>query len=566
MGWFTRWRNDDEGLTLIEVVASMMIFGFLIAGTAGLTISGLRGMYVSRMDTAGKNLTQQRLEKMRNLPFFVSATITGGSPDLFDKYYVNTTTAAATTSSSGFVANGGARDTANGDPATGPFYRTVQAASTDPKFAAFTQRITVQLLNADGSIIPNPSFDSTSTGTAGLEPAQVVGVNITTLWSAANKQKRFSVFSKIADADSKAPVVVLQARMTALRVNGQLPLQRALLMETGVIDLNGSLSSSTSASAVAAAARGSIDNGSSLSGATDFISAPPTASHTSVNGSQFTLQDALENNAPVGSVGQSAVSNVGGSVLNGNPTSGSVLSPVTATLFGNNSGSGSLSLIADNEPNLARLRLNGSVVQVSAPACGGSCSAVTGTGYVTTTSGATHSATSSISGSVAGTIELFPTDFAPAGVVQIVLSSPMTLTCKSQAGSSPPATATATYTATLRYWSQALNNYSQWISLSGSNSADPLTTNLLTTPVANASDGTTLTLGDYVSGWSSLTSTAMNPATAGSATKVTTGGTSVQSSFPGFINIQSVPLRSSDTDSTMTLQLGAASCTAGDLR
>lgn len=560
MGWLARWRDDDDGLTLIEVVVAMMIFAFLIAGTAGLTVSGLRGMYVSRMDSVGKNLTQQRLEKMRNLPFFVSATITGGSPDLFDKYYTNTTSTAATTSSTGFVSSAGARDTTKGDPATGPFYRTVQAASTDPQFAPFTQRITVQLLNADGSIISSPSFDSTSTGSTGVEPAQMVGVTVTTLWNAANSQKKYSVYSKIADASSKAPVVVLQARLAALRITGQLPQERQMLLESGVVDINGSLSSSTSASAVATAADGSIDSGMSAAGAQDYVTAPPTVSHTPVSGDVFFLQDAV-NNVSVAEVSKSSVSNVGASVLNGNPSAGSSGAPVTATMFGGGAG-GNNALFADNEPSAANLRLQGPVVQLYAPGCGESCAAVTGTGYETSTAGATHSATSSVSASMAGTLELFPTDFAPAGVIQVTVTTPMSLTCKSVAGLSPPASASASYTAVVKYWNPTTNTYSS-VNLSATNSTDPLASVPLSTVVyTDPTTGTSLTLGNYIQSWGSLTSTAL---TSPAVTKLTTNNTSVQSSVPGFITIQSVSLRS-DTDSTMALQLGAASCTAGDLR
>jgi Tfp pilus assembly protein PilV len=572
MSWLAKSRDREDGLTLIEVVTALMIFGFLIAGTSALTLSGIRGLAVSRMDTVGKNLTQERLEKMRNLPYFVSATITGGSPDLFDKYYVNTTTAAATTSSSGFVSSAGARDTANGDPATGPFYRTIcqqpvppatttacNVAGGDTRFADYTQRVTVQLLNGDGSVISNPSFDSASTGTAGLQPTAIVGVTVTTLWKAASTPKKYSIYSKITDTSSKAPVVTLQARMSALRFTGQLPQQRELLVEAGVIDLNGSLSSSTAASATATGVHANIDSGTSQAGATDFIAAPPNATHGSVLGSAFQTQDALMN-AKVADVSGSGVANVGASTLNGNPSAGTSAAPVTASLFGGGSGSGngSFALTADNEPSNSRLQLTGPVAQLYTQGCGTSCAAVTGTGYLASTSGATHSATANVQATMAGVLELFPTQFAPFGVVQVTVTTNLSLTCTSKAGSSPPASATASYGATVKYWTGT--TYSTLL-LGQLNAADPLTTNILSTQVGVDPSGNPLYLSDYVQGWSSLTAPGLT-----AATKLTTSKTSVSTTFPGFLSIQSAPMRTTDPTSTFGVQLGAATCTAGDLR
>jgi Tfp pilus assembly protein PilV len=589
MSWLAKSHDHEDGLTLIEVVVSLMIFAFLIAGTSALTLSGIRGLAVSRMDTVGKNLTQERLEKMRNLPFFVSATITGGSPDLFDKYYVNTTSAAASTSSSGFVSSAAARDTANGDPASGPFYRIIcqqpvppatttpcNIAGGDTRFAEYTQRVTVQLLNADGTPIANPSFDSTSTGTAGLQPTAIVGVTITTLWKATNVQKKYSVYSKITDTSSKAPVVTLQARVSAFRFTGQLPQQRSLLLEAGVLDLNGSLSSSTAASAVATGVHTTIDSTSSQSGASDVIAAPPTATNASKTGSAFQTQDSLMSNADVADVGGSIVSNVGASTLNGNPSTGTPGAPVTATLFGggNGSGGGNYALTADSEPANARLRLAGPVAQLYTLGCNGSCSAVSGSGYLASTSGATHSATANVKASfISGTVlKLFPTQFAPDGVVQVlptnVTGQPtatFSLTCTSNAASSPPASATAAYAATVKYWQwNALTSTGSYqsITVNQGTAADPLANpSLLSTQVGVDPNGQPLYLSDYLQSWSSLTSPGMT-----TATKVTTSGTSVSTTFPGFLAIQSVPLRTTDPDSTFGVQIGAATCTAGDLR
>lgn len=559
-----RLGTEDEGFTLVEVIVGMMIFAFIITSTTGLIAASLRGLLQGRLDTLGKDLSQEGMEKVRNLPFFVSATVANGSPDLFDRYYPSTSMATTSATASGFVANGSTlRDTVNGDPTTGPFYRTVLSPiSTDPKYSRFSQRITVQLLDDSGNVMTSPSFNAASTSTDGKQPSSIVAVTVTTLWKTAQgKAARYSLYTRVADSDIRQPIVTLQARLAALRVSGVLSGSRELQVEAGSVNLDGSLSSSTVASGTAQGAFAAIANADRVDGAKDSVSAPPTTTRASTSATSQSLND---NGNAVGQLSNTRVDGLGASVDNGQPSSGSSASPVTAHLFGG--GFGNYALTADTAADTStRLRLapGTPVLRLLASSCGGSCDAVKGTGYLTSVGGGSHSAMAGLGVTTTGTFELLPTTFAPDGVVQFTFPS-ASLTCASAATASPAASVSATYSSQLRYWTPA--GYSGWINLgisstSSATATDPLAAIPLgTTQVGVDSTGQPLYLGDYLQAWGSLTKAALT-----SATKVGTGGTTSSVTLPGFLSVATVPLRS-DPDSTFAVQMAASSCTAGDVR
>lgn len=564
MKMFRPRRSSDDGFTLVEVMVSMMIFALIITSTTGVLLSSLRGLMQGRLDTLGKSLTQEGMEKVRNLPYFVSATVANGSPDLFDRYYVNTTSLAASNAATGFVADSStARDTAKGDPVSGPFYRTVLSPiSSDPKFSRFSQRIAVQLLDDSGAVVTSPSFDSASTGTAGKQPASLVAVTVTTLWtSAQGKPGKYSLYTRVADSDIRQPIVTLQGRISPLSISGMLSGSRELQVEVGDVNLDGSLSSSTVASGTGQAGFAAIANGDRRDGAKDSVAAPPTATRASTTGVSQTLYDSGN---PVGQLSNTRLDNLGASVDGGQPGAGTSTSPVTARMYGG--GFGNYALTADIAADTSsRLRLTPGVpiLRLYAPSCGGSCETVRGTGYLTSVGGGTHSATAALGMATSGTFQLLPTSFAPDGLLQFTFSS-ATLTCSSSVTASPVASVGATYSAQLRYWTGSA--YSSWINL-GISSTTPATATdplagipLATTQVGTDSAGQPLYLANYVQAWGSLTRAALNE-----NTKIATGGTTASVTLPGFLTIATVPLRS-ETDSTFALQMGGATCTAGDVR
>jgi hypothetical protein len=534
---------------------AMLIFAVIAVASLGFVTTSLTATALSRTETVAKNLNQERLERMRNLPYFQHANVSS-VPDLLDTYYTSSSAPAGSTASDGFVAAAGARDTAKGDPAAGPFYRRVFQG---PGPVGFTQRVTAQFMSAAITVMPAPVFVSTSTGPTGLPPSPTISVRVTTLWSAPDgRQRRFIVESQIADAAAKFPLVTLQARLSMLRVAGVLPGPQELLSEAGVLSLDGSLSTTAVASAKAQGVFASVANGPREDGANGSVSAPPSTTLSVASVGPKTLISTSEVAAFSGtSVTALAVSSDGGQ-----PVAGTETTPVNAILQGNGLGNGYFR--ASNRPDTtSRLGLIGPAVVATETGCGASCAAVRASGHVTSVGGASHSATAGLTGAVKGTVALLPTATAPDGLIQLTLSS-FSLSCVSAAGASPPGKVILSYAGTLTHRTYdpttLIYGYRAPITISSTNVSDPLATVDLQTIVGVDAAGSVLRLADYVQSWSSLSSTAVN-----GFTVLAGNGTAASINVPGVFTFDSKPLRP-EPDSTVGVQLGAASCLAGDIR
>lgn len=533
----------------------MLIFAIVAVASLGFITTSLTATALSRTETVAKNLNQERLERMRNLPYFQHANVST-VPDLLDTYYTSTSASAASTASDGFVATGGARDTAKGDPAAGPFYRRVFAA---PGPLGFTQRVTAQFMADATTVMPAPVFVSTSTGPIGLPPSPTVSVRVTSLWSAPDgKQRRFTLESQIADAAAKFPLVTLQARLSMLRVAGVLPGPQELLAEAGVLNLDGSLSTTAVSSAKAQGAFASVADGPREDGANGSVAAPPSKSLTVASVGAKSLITTSE----VAAFSGTSVTNLAVSSDAGQPAAGTAATRINAVLQGNGLGNGYFR--ASNRPDTtSRLGLTGPAVIATDAGCGASCNAVRASGHVTSLGGASHSATAGLTGSVKGTVALLPTVTAPEGLIQLTLSS-FSLSCISAAASSPPGSVTLEYAGTLTHRTYdpltKAYGYRTPIAISSTNSSDPLADVDLQTIVGVDAAGSILRLADYVQSWSSLSSTAIT-----GFTVLAGNGTAASINVPGIFTFDSKPLRA-EADSSVGVQLGAASCVAGDIR
>ena len=550
-----RPARTDEGFSLVEVMVAMLIFAVVAVASLGFITTSMTATALGRTETVAKNLNQERLEGMRNMPFFQHANVSV-VPDLLDTYYTSTSAPAASTAADGFVATTGARDTSKGDPTAGPFYRRVFAA---PGPVGFTQRVTTQFMSDATTVMPVPVFVSTSTGPTGLPPSPTVSVRVTTLWTGGDgKQKRFTVESQIAEAAAKFPLVTLQGRLSMLRVAGVLPGPQELLAEAGVLNLDGSLSTTAVSSAKAQGVFASIANAVRADGATGTLAAPPSSTLNVASVGPKTL-----GSPEVAAFSGSAVNALAVSSDGGQPAAGTPTAPVTAVLQSN--GLGSDYFRATNRPDTTtRLGLLGAAV-VATDDCSGNCDAVRASGRVTSLGGASHSATAELTGAVRGTVALLPTVQSPAGLIQVTLSS-FSLNCTSAVGVSPPSKVTVSFAGTVKHRTydpiSKVYGYSSPIAISSANVTDPLAGIDLATVVGVDSTPAAgvLRLSDYVESWSSLSSTAIN-----GFTVVAGNGTAASINVPGVFTFDSKPLRS-DVDSTVGVQLGAASCVAGDIR
>jgi hypothetical protein len=174
-------------------------------------------------------------------------------------------------------------------------------------------------------------------------------------------------------------------------------------------------------------------------------------------------------------------------------------------------------------------------------------------GYVRTTAATPSTVEACVVGR-SSAISLFPTGFAPRGVVQVELNRGVARCTVSD--TSHAAAATADYEAVVRYWNGT--GYTTAATITPSNASDPLATVPLTTSVGGGH-----TLGDYVASWSSLTSDRI--------VKTQTSG-HAEVRLPGVVTIVSQPVWKPDTTSSgngmsaVALTLGALRCSALDQR
>lgn len=175
------------GLTLIELLVSMMIFMVVITGVAPLLITGLKTTARTRLATQGRTEAQEQIEEMRSLVYFVpfSSDINTGSTadiDLLDKYYSNSKTNQT------IVDGWKGWYTRSGNDA---YYTTVKDAD---EFGITRTVVTRFVNNAGVVIIPSTSYDSNQMGSD--TPPTVYGlvrVSVTASWTDFGEDKTFSL-------------------------------------------------------------------------------------------------------------------------------------------------------------------------------------------------------------------------------------------------------------------------------------------------------------------------------------------------------------------------------------
>lgn len=536
--------HAEAGFTLVEVIVSLGLFALITSATVPLLITGMRASLVAKLDTGAKNLSQERFEVMRNLPYHVDYDASN-SPDLLDSYYRNASGTAACRAP-GYVPAGAPRCTDDGDPATGAFYRYV--VDPVPNFSKYSQYITTQFLTADRTpVTPDATYDSQVAG-FDVPAASLVGVNVTTVWTAGQVSKKLKIYSQIQDGRPAAPQVTAQARSSALKLSSHLDPSTQLLLEAGLVNLDGALSTGATAAASALGAYSALSPGTRLEGALRTAAAPPNVGAGSASAGASGVTD---NSTYWARYAGTSVGNVGAAVTGGDPVIGSSSSPVTARV--NAAGVGGYSIRYHNAPAASdhlMLRTDRPVAFITDAAA-----AAQGTGYVTSVPGASHQVTSG-AGASTSVLHLLPTAFAPDGVITLRLTS-SSLVCV--ANGSSTASATPTYTATVEYWDLAIAGYRTVTWTYGA--SEPLADVPLNTVVGVDLSGLPIYLGEYISGWAGLTT-----ATAAPSIEIALDSNAVQANLEGLVSLTTQPLRPGDETSAVSVQLGLLSCVAEDNR
>ncbi len=540
----------ESGFTLLEVIVALGLFALMTAAVVPMVITGTKAGMVAKLDTGARNLTQERFEVMRNLPFHVDAHASATtSPDLLDTYYRNLV-AAADADSAGYVTSGARRP---GEPTTGPFYRFVFNPVSG--FDQYRQYIATQFLDAAGVAVTPPADYDSQVEAKDAPASMTVGVTVTTEWFAGSLSKSYTVFSQIGEGRAAPPTVTAVSRAAAFRITGRLG-DRDLVLEAATGNIDGSTTTGATAGAAAQGVVASLTPGARVEGASASVAAPPESGAVSDNdGSDHQLVDEL--NRTLVRIGPSSVDAVAASAANGEPAAGSSVTPMASV------ARGSGGLFYTNRPNLldSALGLSTHPVVTATDASSGSIVA-TSRSWMKSTGGVNHNVATHTELSTQ-TLAVLPTSFAPGGLLRVTLVS-SAFDC---VASATARTATPTYSATLQYLrynaDQQSYSYVDAGPLRQDNAVDPLAGINLTVgaggvPVA-FSDNRLVYLGEYVSGLSSQTSTTLAAAAAVHEKRL-------EANYPGMVSITTVPLRSNEPLSSVNLQLGVTTCAVEDNR
>ena len=554
-------------------MVAITVFAIAAAGITPLFLSSIRAAAIAKYNTQAKNLMQERIDSMRNLPYHVS-TSSGPYVDLLDTYFRDL----------GSSSNSARCDTWSYAPATST-YTCGLAASLN--FPGFSERIDSQFIDQDRNIVTPPAiYTSQSTSGADVPPSDTLGTTVTVTWAQYGRTNSFSAFTAIASAPTGLPQTVSRIRDSAISVDTTLDdsaVPSDLRFDAGIVNANTSLSTGATASAAAqgALATSQALGASSTNQASGYLDAP--ADQTA-----FTTLVGSASSGPLcgafSCFGPTSVANVTGTANSGLPTVGTPAAPVTSVLSRSGTANDRGFWVSNVPTGLTQLALTRLKVQDPlSPPSGGTptqlirsiqsspsggfavpCSGApfgtanadfaTATGYLTSSGGTAH-AVSSCATATARRVDVLPTSFAPDGIVQITLKYAST-TCSS---TGPVTTASKLYGATVNYWNMATTSYVT-LPVTDTQSIDPLTAGLLVKGAGGVQVGVDaanqpLWLGDYIKSWSSGFFT--NGSTG------TTGQVDLRA-----VSLSTVPTRDADTlgQSSLNVTVGNLSCLAQDNR
>lgn len=556
-----RENNRDGGFSLIEIIVALGILSVVMVALLPQLVVGTQATGTARAISQAKGIAQGQLERMRHLPFHI-APAAGDFIDLLDYYYRDSdpTSAAAPTctasgkyvvlseASSGYVSPGALR--CGYEPTTGAFYRTVEEA----EISGYTMVIDTQFLSGETppvAVSPLANYDTQVTGKDAPASSQI-GVSVTVLYNRRGTIRPVTSYTQIAERVPSVNRIRLEADARVMDVGSVTADGVPLSLSAGLLNLTGAVSFASTAGANLAAISAALATGEHLGGAEATISAPP-----SLNSAATTAGGGALSTGGCAYVcwGSSSVPGVEMSAQDGLPAVGSAANPAQVLVtglsngglsFGNSTTSDYLTelklappLAEDPAQEVPLLRLHPLLPAArsglrgglpgpeacAASATSGALSYLSASGYLRTTDEENDSEVESCSVARSNTIELFPTSFAEHGVVRIELVQAKA-SCLVK-GSTHDETATVDYEAVVEYWNG-----------SGYTKVDPITpgpdTGKLEAAPLATSIGNDLTLGDYISSWSSVTDDEITR---------TEGAGVAQIKVPGIVRIVSQPVR-----------------------
>lgn len=589
-------RGKEEGFTIIEVLMAFTLLALVTVGTVPLFVAGLKSSLVSKLDTGGKNLSQERFELMRNVPFHVDAntslvpdpskctnpgrtdpkngsgTVECDFRDMMDTYY-RSLTAATSTATGGYIAPGAARtaDEPQLPPAGCPnaavlsaFYRFV--INPLPGFSGrYSQVVATQFLDVNRCPITPPAGYNTQIPGVDFPATRLVGVTVITTWQAGSLSKKFVAFTQIAEGRPAPPALTTQARATALKITSDVS-GSLFIMEAGISSSDGSLSNGANAATKVQGSYAETTPGTRADGKSASASAPPNQTVTDGDGSPYSLIDGGGESSPSCTTANCVAFSVGGQTKNVNasiageqPKVASSSSQSTGQVK-KNSSVGTLNLGYRNKPDAASMpSLDVTRMLVRVDEAGGSALTAVGSTYLDAASGSGHYAEAGAKSS-SQRVKIIPTSFAPDGVVQVTLDS-SSLSCRTTGSS---ATVNVDFEGEVRYLRyNATTNQNDYVSVTieDAQAFSPLTNALLTGTQISLNPGLSpanlVQLSSYIANWGSL----VNP-----TTTISSPPTSVNSTLNGIVSITTAPTRIAVPGSAVGISVGILSCVATDNR
>lgn len=564
----------DEGFTLLEVVVALGVTTVVMMALLPQLVAGIRSTGTANSITQAKGILQAELEMMRNLPYHVAPSA-GAYADVLDRYYpglgapagapaCGSPHAVAASAWTGYVAPTSPARCAF-EPPTGAFYRTVRRV--DSERGPMILVVATQFLSDATPPVPTTprtGYDSTRSGRH-LPVTNQLGVTATVLRTDGAAARRVTTYTQISGQPSAPARVSGEADATAVHIGSVTFDKRSLSLSAGLVAVRGSSSSVSTVAANASSVTAGLSSGEQASGAAFTGQAPPstTIAAAAAGAGGLPVWDCL-----FACWSPSRVSGATVGAQDGLPMAGSSSVPVQAAVTDTSAHRGfRFGTLNDSLVYRPLLQLTGDLVRMDdtvAPyptqltgctvTAGG---AITSSAYLQTSDGAA-AGVESCAVARATAVTLFPTLFAPRGVVRVELQHASARCSVSPAGG----TSAHDYRAVVQVWNGL--SYDTVATAVAGQTTDPLAGVSLTRQVGGGR-----VLGDYIASWS----TAVTDPTgaSGVAVRALQGQDEAEISIPGVVTVASQPLRNAalsgaDPDSALSLALGAVGCRTEDAR
>lgn len=184
-------RRGEDGFTLVETLAALLVFALMTIGLIPLLISSLQGSDLSRSMTINKNAAVEAMERVRGLPYHVSFGSQSSKVDVLDLYFPQL---AAEAGIPGQSYAGGTYTTVcnNGNLANPACPRNIPQGTT-LRFAA-------RFVNAAGALVTPPAgYTWNSTAGADVPPSPMLDLSITAEWTQRGRPRTMKLQSLVGD-------------------------------------------------------------------------------------------------------------------------------------------------------------------------------------------------------------------------------------------------------------------------------------------------------------------------------------------------------------------------------